>query len=127
MHSIASRVTYWNTENNRRIKGIDEGALNGRPYLCAENRQNIYNYRRRYRGVAQLVAYVLWEHGVESSSLVTSTKNKAADSCSLFCYSFISIIPGSLAVTILLRLTSQRIQVSFPPSLLPSRYRPMRP
>ena len=42
-------------------------------FLFADNSQNIYNYRRRQRGVAQLVAYVLWEHGVASSSLVTST------------------------------------------------------
>ena len=82
MHSIASRVTYWNTENNRRIKGIDEGALNGRPYLFAVNRQNIYNYRRRYRGVAQLVAYVLWEHGVAGSNPVTSTRKKRIPICS---------------------------------------------
>ena len=43
-------------------------------FLFADNSQNIYNYRRRQRGVAQLVAYVLWEHGVASSSLVTSTR-----------------------------------------------------
>ena len=47
--------------------------ITGRPYLFAVNRQNIYNYRRRPRGVAQLVAYVLWEHGVAGSNPVTST------------------------------------------------------
>ena len=31
----------------------------------------------QFRGVAQLVAHVLWEHGVGSSSLFTPTKYKS--------------------------------------------------
>ena len=47
-----------------------------RVFLFAVESQNIYNIRRKYRGVAQLVAYVLWEHGVAGSNPVTSTKMK---------------------------------------------------
>ena len=50
--------------------------VSGAGLLFAVKPENIYNYRREYRGVAQLVAYVLWEHGVAGSNPVTSTKIK---------------------------------------------------
>ena len=40
---------------------------------------SILKRSKKKRGVAQLVAHVVWDHGVGSSSLFTPTKRKPSD------------------------------------------------